>query len=100
MKPISQQVTIKDADRGVDFVIDVTFDQLPDDAPTGFLGGREISCVQCVEIVTWVGKRAASAFPGQDADASLEDCMGEDLLEKYPDEIDAELDKLNAAIAG
>ncbi len=92
-------VTIEDKDRGIDFVLSVDFTRLPAEANVGLGEAVEIDSVRCVEVVTWLGKRAVSAYPGREDEIGLERRMGEHCLEKYRSEITAALTELRSALA-
>src|SRR5258708_20808902 len=91
-------VTISDADRNVDYILDVSCDFLCGSAPrAGWRDGGqpgaapavEISRVRCLEMALWCGQYAVSALPGGDPRQSLEQRIGEWCLDKYFAEIEA-----------
>jgi hypothetical protein len=96
---MQQIVTICDSDRAVDFVLLVGFTCLPAEPETGLGENVEINSVSCTEVVTWLGRRAVSAYPGREDEIGLERRMGEHCLEKYRDEITAALMELRSALA-
>lgn len=91
---------LTDPDRAVDFVLVVDWTRLPAEPETGLSANVEVNSVRCVEVVTWIGKRAVSAYPGHDGFESLEIKLGAECLEKYREQIEASLlDLKPAAVA-
>src|SRR5689334_8089143 len=99
-------ITITDADRSVDYTLDVACDFLPgapdycgwlDGGQPGEASAVEINRVRCIEMAVWCGKQAVSAMPGADPRQSLESKIGAWCLEKYRSDIEAAvLDALSA----
>jgi hypothetical protein len=90
-------VTISDADRRVDYILQVGCDFLPGAAPRwGWRNGGEpgtapaveINRVRCLEVVIWCGKCPVAAFPAAAGRESLESRIGAWCLDKYPEEIE------------
>src|SRR5262249_52322703 len=91
-------ITITDADRSVDYTLDVACDFLPGGAGySGWLDGGqpgeasavEVNRVRCIEVAIWCGKHAVSALPAADPRQSLESTIGAWCFEKYREEIEA-----------
>jgi hypothetical protein len=90
-------ITISDADREVDYLLEVTCDFLTGLAPrwgwrdggdAGEAPAVEVSRVRCQEIAVWCGPYAVSAWPAGDCRRSLEQQIGQWCLEKYSEEIE------------
>lgn len=91
-------VTVSDADRNLDFVLDLKLTAWPEVAaslsPSGYgwsppeSAGMEIEECRCMEIVVWLNGYGVSAYPGHEKPESLELKFGELCLEKYGDEIE------------
>lgn len=95
----TQIVTVEDNDRCVDFVLDVSFDCLPAEPDLGLGDNIEINSVRCIEVITWIGKRAVSSYPGREDEIGLEQKMGAHCLERYELEIREALTELREALS-
>lgn len=103
---MKRTVIVTDADRMVDYELDVEFDVLaasPARGPSYASGGEpaepasmEINSVKCTAITTWLGDNAVSARPADDKEKSLETKMGDYCLSHYSEEIEREVWELLA----
>jgi hypothetical protein len=104
------QVTISDADRGLDFRLEVACDYFPATRPhwgwrhggePGEAARVELQQVRCLEVVIQCGRVEIAANPRSGDSPAVARQVGEWCRTKYADEItQAVLDQINAAHPG
>lgn len=85
-------IDISDADRCVDYTLEVLFDFRPSTSGDRVTPGEavrvEVASVRCPEVTIWCGKHGVGAEAVSDAQ---EKSIGSWCLEKYREEIESEL---------